>query len=123
MTSPDFASGDAPPPPSSPPPFDDGMEMDNSGPAKKRARAHDDIPPLMGKLPHLKKEDGEPFWRVDIQYDFLKAIFDDDRPVFTNPYEAHLKHNFADLYIDTMSRSSKCSKVLRDKLLSDRESA
>lgn len=80
---------------------------------------------LIGKIRHLKKEDGEPLWRKDIQYDFLKAVFDDEQKVFTNSYETEGigKQCFADLYIDTMSRSSKTSKVLRDKLLSDREAA
>lgn len=79
----------------------------------------------VGKIRHLKKEDGEPLWRRDIQYDFLRAVFDDDYKVFTNNYEKGQgqKQNFADLYIDTMARSSKTSKVLRDKLLSDREAA
>ncbi|CAM1508355.1 Fc.00g052030.m01.CDS01 [Cosmosporella sp. VM-42] len=79
----------------------------------------------IGKIRHLKKEDGEPLWRVDIQFDFLKAVFDNEMTVFTNSYDAEMdqKQNFADLYIDTMSRSSKTSKVLRDKLLSDREAA
>lgn len=78
----------------------------------------------IGKIRHLKKDDGEPLWRVDIQYDFLKAVFDNETRVFTNTYDDTLpKQNFADLYIDTMSRSSKTSKVLRDKLLSDREAA
>lgn len=77
-----------------------------------------------GKVRHLKKADGEPLWRVDIQYDFLRAIFDNDKAVFTNSWEHQKpKQTFADLYIDTMSRSSKTSKVLRDKLLSDREAA
>ena len=83
--------------------------------------------PTVGKIRHLKKEDGEPLWRRDIQYDFLKAVFDDDNKVFTNSYEpigdGKEKQSFADLYIDTMARSSKTSKVLRDKLLSDREAA
>ncbi|KAI5924765.1 hypothetical protein F4810DRAFT_700538 [Camillea tinctor] len=81
---------------------------------------------VVGKIRHLKKEDGEPLWRKDIQYDFLRAVFDDDTKVFTNSYEADKpdeKQSFADLYIDTMARSSKTSKVLRDKLLSDREAA
>ncbi|KAI5461273.1 hypothetical protein BGZ63DRAFT_355850 [Mariannaea sp. PMI_226] len=78
----------------------------------------------IGKIRHLKKEDGEPLWREDIQYDFLKAVFDNEQAVFTNSYDDKLpKQNFADLYIDTMSRSTKTSKVLRDKLLSDREAA
>ncbi|KFA73167.1 hypothetical protein S40288_09760 [Stachybotrys chartarum IBT 40288] len=78
----------------------------------------------IGKIPHLKKDDGEPLWREDIQYDFLKAIFDNEMEVFTNSYDDKpAKQNFADLYIDTMARSTKTSKVLRNKLLSDREAA
>lgn len=79
----------------------------------------------IGKIRHLKKEDGEPLWREDIQFDFLKAVFDNEQKVFTNSYdpEGIGKQNFADIYIDTMSRSTKTSKVLRDKLLSDREAA
>ncbi|GAB0135429.1 hypothetical protein EsDP_00003767 [Epichloe bromicola] len=83
-----------------------------------------DAPHQVGKIRHLKKDDGEPLWREDIQYDFLKAVFDNDEKVFTNSYDASVgKQCFADLYIDTMSRSSKTSKVLRDKLLSDRDAA
>lgn len=77
------------------------------------------------KVRHLKKDDSEPLWRKDIQYDFLKAVFEDDRAVFTNSYEpeGYPKQTFASLYIDTMARSSKTSKILRDKLLSDHEPA
>ena len=91
----------------------------------KGAKGQDPNQSSIGKIRHLKKEDGEPLWRKDIQYDFLKAIFDDTNPVFTNSYEPQTmpKQCFADLYIDTMARSSKTSKVLRDKLLSDREAA
>jgi Ino eighty subunit 1 len=93
---------------------------------KKRGRGDDangNNP--IGKIRHLKKNDGEPLWRKDIQFDFLKAVFDNDAKEFTNSYEKDRlgKQCFADLYIDTMSRSSKTSKVLRDKLLSDREAA
>jgi Ino eighty subunit 1 len=93
--------------------------------SRRRGRGHNaNSQPAIGKIRHLKKDDGEPLWRVDIQYDFLKAVFDDDRAVFTNSWEPQKpKQCFADLYIDTMSRSSKTSKVLRDKLLSDREAA
>ncbi|CAK7197676.1 hypothetical protein SEUCBS139899_000324 [Sporothrix eucalyptigena] len=82
-------------------------------------------PSSIGKIRHLKKEDGEPLWRFDIQYDFLRAIFDDNHRVFTNSYEPDTmpKQCFADLYIDTMARSSKTSKILHDKLLTDREAA
>ena len=95
-------------------------------PARGRGRGNKDpnAPHQMGKIRHLKKDDGEPLWRVDIQHDFLKAVFDNERKVFTNSYDSSMeKQCFADLYIDTMSRSSKTSKVLRDKLLSDRDAA
>ncbi|KAK3955357.1 hypothetical protein QBC32DRAFT_43341 [Pseudoneurospora amorphoporcata] len=96
-------------------------------PRGKRGRGRDDGSGtnVIGKIKHLKKDDGEPLWRKDIQYDFLKAVFDNELKVFTNSYEPDKigKQCFADLYIDTMSRSSKTSKVLRDKLLSDREAA
>ncbi|APA09731.1 hypothetical protein sscle_05g045010 [Sclerotinia sclerotiorum 1980 UF-70] len=76
------------------------------------------------KIRHLKKDDGEPLWRKDIQYDFLKLIFEDDNAVFTNSYDDTMpKQTFADLYIDAMARSSKTSKILRDKLLSEHEPA
>jgi Ino eighty subunit 1 len=77
------------------------------------------------KVRHLKKDDGEPLWRRDIQYDFLKRIFEDDTECFTNPYEpeAFGKQTFANLYIDAMARSSKTSKILRDKLLTEHEPA
>lgn len=76
------------------------------------------------KIKHLKKDDGEPLWRKDIQYDFLKEIFMDKQAVFTNSYEPEKPmQTFADLYIDTMARSSKTSKILRDKLLTEHEPA
>ncbi|RFU76717.1 ino eighty subunit 1 [Trichoderma arundinaceum] len=98
-------------------------------PARGKGKGKDkdkdkDAQPQIGKIRHLKKEDGEPLWRKDIQYDFLRAVFDDDHKVFTNSYDSELeKQCFADLYIDTMARSSKTSKVLRDKLMNDREAA
>jgi Ino eighty subunit 1 len=77
------------------------------------------------KVKHLKKDDGEPLWRKDIQYEFLKAVFENDQAVFTNSYEPEqiAKQTFANLYIDTMARSSKTSKILRDKLLTEHEPA
>ncbi|KAK3325564.1 hypothetical protein B0H66DRAFT_580559 [Apodospora peruviana] len=132
-------------PPSSPPQAqilfmtqateDDDTKMATATPepsekhSRGKKRARDDAGGQNGsgasKMRHLKKEDGEPLWRKDIQYDFLKAVFDDEQKVFTNSYEPDKigKQCFADLYIDTMSRSSKTSKVLRDKLLSDRDAA
>ncbi|KAK6343908.1 hypothetical protein TWF696_007562 [Orbilia brochopaga] len=75
------------------------------------------------KIKHLKKADGEPLWRKDIQYDWLHAIFTDETKVFTNSYDGERKQSFADVYIDAMARSSKTSKILRDKLRTDRPQA
>lgn len=75
------------------------------------------------KMKNIKKDDGVPLWRKDIQYDFLRAIFEDDKPVFTNFYDGTERCTFADIYVDAMARSSKTSKILKDKLLTDRAAA
>ena len=75
------------------------------------------------KIKHLKKEDGVPLWRKDIQYDLLQAIFDDDKAVFTRLSDGAKGQTFADVYIDTLASSSKTSKILKEKLVQDRESA
>ncbi|KAI9724466.1 MAG: hypothetical protein M1812_000534 [Candelaria pacifica] len=75
------------------------------------------------KIRHLKKEDGIPLWRKDIQYDFLRTVFDDTTPVFTCVSDGTPGHTFADIYIDAMAKSAKTSKILKDKLLSDRIAA
>jgi Ino eighty subunit 1 len=63
------------------------------------------------KIRHLKKEDGVPLWRKDIQYDFHKCS------------DGTYGHSFADIYLDAMAKSSKCSKILKDKLLTERSAA
>lgn len=75
------------------------------------------------KIRHLKKDDGIPLWRKDIQFSFLRAVFEDPTPVFTKASDHTRGHTFADIYIDAMARSSKTSKILKDKLLSDRAAA
>ncbi|KAF5121763.1 hypothetical protein DV495_003867 [Geotrichum candidum] len=75
------------------------------------------------KIKHLKKKDGEPLWRIDIQYDFLAYIFHNDQKVFTNTYKNAKGFTFADIYIDAMARSSKTSRVLCEKLIGHREAA
>ncbi|KAL9587381.1 MAG: hypothetical protein Q9212_000308 [Teloschistes hypoglaucus] len=75
------------------------------------------------KIRHLKKDDGIPLWRKDIQFAFLRAVFDDDTPVFTKASDATQGHTFAEIYVDAMARSSKTSKILKEKLLSDRAAA
>ena len=73
------------------------------------------------KIKHLKKEDGIPLWRKDIQYDFLHLVFYDTTKCFTKHSDGTGGHTFADVYIDAMAKSSKCSKILKEKLLQDRE--
>src|ERR1700760_2547216 len=68
------------------------------------------------KIRHLKKPDGIPLWRKDIQYDFLKTVFTDEKPVFHKFSDGSGGHSFADIYLDAMARSSKCSKILKEKL-------
>ncbi|KAF7121656.1 hypothetical protein CNMCM5793_009128 [Aspergillus hiratsukae] len=75
------------------------------------------------KIRHLKKEDGMPLWRKDIQYQFLKLVFEDKTPVFTRWSDGKKNLDFADIYIDAMARSSKTSKILKDKLQSDKPAA
>lgn len=100
---------------------------------------------ISAKQHHIKKKDGEPLWRRDIQYEFLKEVFLNDQKVFTNPYSKETaasdndsdneseggsgraningKLSFSDLYIATMAHSPKTSKVLRDRLLTDKAMA
>ncbi|KAK5137617.1 hypothetical protein LTR08_007912 [Meristemomyces frigidus] len=75
------------------------------------------------KLKHLKKEDGIPLWRKDIQYDFLRLVFYDETRCFSKTSDGTKGHTFADIYIDAMAKSSKCSKILKEKLLQDQEGA
>ena len=74
------------------------------------------------KIRHLKKDDGIPLWRKDIQFDFLKYVFDDEQKVFTK-MDGEKGFTFADIYLDAMAKSSKCSKILKDKLLTERPAA
>ena len=75
------------------------------------------------KIRHLKKEDGIPLWRKDIQYDFLKQVFYDKTRCFTKYSDGSKENTFAEIYIDAMAKSSKCSKILKEKLLQDTEGA
>ena len=77
------------------------------------------------KIRHLKKDDGIPLWRKDIQYDFLRYVFEDPKKVFHKKSEPKSQElfSFADIYLDAMANSSKCSKILKDKLLTERPAA
>ena len=75
------------------------------------------------KIRHLKKEDGIPLWRKDIQYDFLCLVFHNEEKCFTRYSDGKEGCTFSDIYIDAMSKSSKCSKILKEKLAQDVPSA
>lgn len=68
----------------------------------------------------LKRVDGEPLTRVDIQYDVLHTIFQDTNAVFTDPYPSDkapaTKISFHDLYLKTILHSPKATKALKDKM-------
>ncbi|KAF8078411.1 hypothetical protein FPV67DRAFT_1465168 [Lyophyllum atratum] len=68
----------------------------------------------------LKRVDGEPLTRVDIQYDVLHHIFHDTHEVFTDPYPSGdtpaPKITFRDLYLKTILHSPKATKALKDKM-------
>lgn len=107
------------------------MEIDPTGKDKnkkavkgKRAQTNS----LKG-FRHLKKSDGEPFWRRDIQYDFLQELFNDETKAFTNffPHSDipsavnEPKLTFSQLYVRNLAESGKCSRILKERLLKDSE--
>ncbi|MCJ1307865.1 hypothetical protein MMC25_001513 [Agyrium rufum] len=75
------------------------------------------------KIRHLKKEDGIPLWRKDIQFLFLREVFEDKTPAFTDISDGSKGHTFTDVYIKAMSKSNKTSRILREKLVTEREAA
>lgn len=75
------------------------------------------------KIRHLKKDDGVPLWRKDIQFKFLTLVFEDETPVFTRASDGQTGLPFADVYVDAMTKSSKTSRVLKEKLRHDRAAA
>jgi len=84
----------------------------------------------------IKRADGEPLTRADLQFDFLNAVFSDSNAVFTNPYappkpdggaggggggggevgESSAKITFAELYTNAIAHSSKATKVLKETM-------
>ena len=75
------------------------------------------------KIRHIKKEDGTPLWRKDIQHRFLELVVNDETHCFTRVSDGAKNMTFVDIYIDAMARSSKTSKILKDRLHSDRQAA
>lgn len=70
------------------------------------------------KILPIKKNDAEMLTRQDIQFDLLDCIFKDETKAFTDQRSgnASKKLCFKDLYISALFQSSKCSKVLKDKM-------
>lgn len=75
------------------------------------------------KIRHIKKADGIPLWRKDIQYIFLREVVEDTTPCFTRISDGKKDCTFAEIYIDSMARSSKTSKILKDRLHIDQPAA
>ncbi|KJA26151.1 hypothetical protein HYPSUDRAFT_199358 [Hypholoma sublateritium FD-334 SS-4] len=63
----------------------------------------------------IKRNDAEPLTREDVQFDLLDCIFRDAHAVFTGAGGA--RTTFAELYGAALYASSKCSKVLKEKML------
>ncbi|PCH33506.1 hypothetical protein WOLCODRAFT_129794 [Wolfiporia cocos MD-104 SS10] len=66
----------------------------------------------------IKRGDAEPLTREDLQYALLYHIFADRTCAFVD-YLAPGKPvvNFCDLYVNALYNSSKCSKVLKEKMV------
>ncbi|KAG1715639.1 hypothetical protein ID866_1521 [Astraeus odoratus] len=78
--------------------------------------------PLVGYLSRkalpIKRNDAEPLTREDVQFDLLNYIFSDTKTVFTSQTPGTSgKVHFCDLYVNALYHSSKCSKVLKDKMI------
>lgn len=75
----------------------------------------------------IKRADGEPLTRGDLQYDLLQGIFEDQHAVFTDPFPtlggepAGSKVTFRDLYVNAIANSRKISKLLRDRIVNTPE--
>lgn len=73
---------------------------------------------LSRKALPIKRNDAEPLTREDVQFDLLDHIFSDSNAVFTTQIPGTSSHvNFRDLYVNALYHSSKCSKVLKDKMV------
>ncbi|KAF8973755.1 hypothetical protein BDZ97DRAFT_1647620, partial [Flammula alnicola] len=73
---------------------------------------------LSRKALPIKRNDAEPLTREDVQFDLLNYLFTDRHAVFTNPNSGKGdKVTFGDLYVSALYTSSKCSKVLKEKMV------
>ncbi|KAF8922352.1 hypothetical protein CPB85DRAFT_42014 [Mucidula mucida] len=71
----------------------------------------------------IKRNDGEPLTRVDLQYDFLTYVFADTTPAFTDPHTTltslppGTRVSFRDLYVNAILHSPKATKGLKDSMM------
>lgn len=74
---------------------------------------------LSRKALPIKRNDAEPLTREDVQFDLLNHIFSDAKAVFTSPMpgKSAARVTFSELYVSALYNSSKCSKVLKDKMV------
>ncbi|CCG85181.1 Putative uncharacterized protein [Taphrina deformans PYCC 5710] len=82
------------------------------------------MPPAASLATSLKRGEGDPLNRHDIQYALLEKIFEDDHAVFTprpgSVYDTPGNRiTFGDLYVEDLLASNKLSKTLKDKFLND----
>ena len=103
--------------------LDDGAYPQQSSSSKRAARGNPSSIFAGSKMPYLKKDDGIPLLRSDIQYDFLQFVFRNQTRCFTQLSDKSEGHTFAEVYIDAMVKSSKCSKNSKDVLLQDTDAA
>lgn len=79
------------------------------------------MPPSASVVTSIKKGEGEPLTRYDIQYCLLDKIFSNEQAVFTSTHgnEPDSKTTFGELYIADFMASTKLTKILKDKFLYD----
>ena len=81
------------------------------------------ITPTLYRSAQPRRADMAALQQLGIRTVVSLRSFNDDKKVFTNSYDGTKDRTFADVYVDAMARSSKTSKILRDKLLSERKNA
>ncbi|ODV90192.1 hypothetical protein CANCADRAFT_56764 [Tortispora caseinolytica NRRL Y-17796] len=74
-------------------------------------------------MPRLKKDDGQPLWRRDLQYDFLQCLFADQTKAFTLFPQGTGLVTFRELYMEALLDSPRISNILKTKLRKDEDMA
>ena len=79
------------------------------------------MPPAASVATAIKKGEGEPLTRYDIQYCLLDKIFSNSQKVFTVKRKdgSESKSTFGDLYVSDFMSSNKLTKNLREKFVQD----